>query len=490
MIADRLGRAPRLGIVLLGDRLAVAVARAGRLRDTFSIVNAEQPAEALRAELETRGLRPRAARLGLGRSFVVVKVLELPAAGDGDLRQMVQFELERHIPFPAEDAAFDFALLPPGGGGQHVFVAATERRTVERALTVLQEVRARPVSMSIAAHDLVMLLSRRPRGERALWIHRVGDTADMLMLDGNALVASRSVAAPDASALSTEIRGSLLMLRWTECDAVWLSGDGASSLRHSPALGALELPVGSPPLSAGARRALRDLDESADGAALLAAAVATRPRAPRLDLLPPALRPRRLTREQRVTVIMAALTALLGLGTLGAQSARSHHELARVEAEIRRLDPQVRAVQRVMDELERERRLLASTQAIAGASLRPLPLLRELTEVLPADVWLTTLTLEAKGVEMTGQASTASALIPLLENSPRLEHVEFASPVTRGRDKEQFRIRASWERQAAGVPAPPPPRPVPARPAAPRLPVGAPPARPTAPPLPEPGATR
>ena len=69
-------------------------------------------------------------------------------------------------------------------------------------------------------------------------------------------------------------------------------------------------------------------------------------------------------------------------------------------------------------------------------------------DLLPNDTWLTTLSLDPKGVELTGQAAAASALIPLLENSPRLERVEFSSPVTRGRDKEQFRIRAAWE---AGV---------------------------------------
>src|SRR5438128_11332837 len=64
------------------------------------------------------------------------------------------------------------------------------------------------------------------------------------------------------------------------------------------------------------------------------------------------------------------------------------------------------------------------------------------------------LSLDAKGVELTGQAAQASALIPLLENSPLLERVEFASPVTRGRDREQFRIRAAWEaRRPAATPA-------------------------------------
>jgi len=90
--------------------------------------------------------------------------------------------------------------------------------------------------------------------------------------------------------------------------------------------------------------------------------------------------------------------------------------------------------------------------------VRPLPVLRELTEILPADAWLTTVSLDGKGVELTGAASAASALIPLLENSPRLERVEFSSPVTRGRDnKEQFRIRAAWEAPIATTPAPPAP---------------------------------
>src|SRR5262249_22922628 len=77
------------------------------------------------------------------------------------------------------------------------------------------------------------------------------------------------------------------------------------------------------------------------------------------------------------------------------------------------------------------------------------------TDLLPPDAWLTMLVLDTKGVELTGQAQAAAALIPVLENSPRLERVEFSSPVTRGRDREQFRIRASWEGGPSGAPAAP-----------------------------------
>ena len=139
---------------------------------------------------------------------------------------------------------------------------------------------------------------------------------------------------------------------------------------------------------------------------------------------------------------------------------KESRRLVLVNRRIVELDGPVRAVEQTLQELERKRRLLATIQSLESSSIRPLPVLRELTDLIPADAWLTTLSLDTKGVELTGQAGAASALIPVLENSSRFERVEFASPVTRGRDKEQFRIRTAWEEPAAapGAAKPAPPR--------------------------------
>jgi hypothetical protein len=67
--------------------------------------------------------------------------------------------------------------------------------------------------------------------------------------------------------------------------------------------------------------------------------------------------------------------------------------------------------------------------------------LLELTELIPTDAWLQALTMDRHGVELAGEATAASTLIPILEGSPRLERVEFTSPV----EKERFRVRAHWE---------------------------------------------
>src|SRR5437879_12542741 len=104
----------RLAGVLVGDRLSGAAIQPTRV-DTF-IIEAENPAEALRAELDARGLAPRSVAVGLARAAVVVKPIDLPPVV-GEMREMVRFELDRTLPFPADDAPFDFVPLDREGVG-------------------------------------------------------------------------------------------------------------------------------------------------------------------------------------------------------------------------------------------------------------------------------------------------------------------------------------------------------------------------------------
>lgn len=443
----------RLGIVLLGERLAAAVVHRHR-GETFFVEASESAATALRAELDARSGAPRRVALALGRAAVTVKPIDLPDVG-GETREMVRFELDRHLPFPAEDAPFDVLPLPAQGrapespGARRVLVAAADRRVVDAALRLAAEAHLRPVSLTVASHELPALVEP-PRGKRVAWVHRAGDGADLVFLSGRALVQSRHVTADDEARVAAEIRASLALLRWPEVDAVWLSGDEPGTTRPLAALG---VPVEEPPWTARARRLLEDLPPDDRGARMLAVAVGTATGIRPLDLIPPHLRPRRLTRPQAATLGTLAATAALLVAAILAPGWRDARHLAAIDAELRRLEPEVRAVERVVQDLEARRRLLAAVAALEDTTIRPLPALRELTEILPNDAWLTTLTLDPKGIELTGQAAAASALIPLLENSPRFEQVEFASPVTRGRDREQFRIRAAWE--SGGRAAPP-----------------------------------
>jgi len=447
----------RLGLVLRGDRLFAAVTHGPRL-EAF-IVEAEQPAAALRAELDQRRLAPRTIAIGLARTNVTVKPIELPSI-DGDVRDMVKFELERHLPYGAEEASFDWVSLPDDregipAGSRQVVIAAADRRVVDAALRLAEDAKLRPVSITVATHNLTALVPRQREGH-IVWVHRLGDSVEVLFLAGSSLVLSRVLA--NDSNLAEEVRRSFGPIRWRTCDAVWVSGDGVGETME--ALGGLEVPVGEPPYRNDVRTHLETLPEESRSELMLALAVASGGRGRPLELLAPALRPRHLTRPQMVTAGLVAAAVLLGIGALMAPGWRASRQLSSVNSQIAGLNTEVRAVEKVLDELGRRRRLLALIQSIESTTVRPLPVLRELTELLPNDAWLTMLSLDTKGVELTGQAQAAAALIPLLENSARLERVEFSSPVTRGRDREQFRIRAAWEgtSSASAEPASPQPR--------------------------------
>jgi Tfp pilus assembly protein PilN len=436
---------PKLGLFLNGDRLVAALIQRGRT-ETF-VVDAEQPAAALQAELSQRQATPRSVAMGLPRGSVTVKPIELPSV-DGDEREMVRFELDRHLPWGGDDTPFDYLPLPMDGAQmaegmiRSVLIAAVDRRVIEGTLRLAEDTKLRPVSITVAAHNLPALVPHHIPG-RTVWVHRVGDTAELLFIADSALVLSRSIATSDDTEVAEEIQRSFAVTRWRGCDAVWISGDPSGS--RSDALARMGAPASEPPYTEAAQSWLAGLPAESQGELILAVAVAGGGRMRPLELLPPALRPRQITRPQAITLGTAAAVLLLAMGALTAPGCRTSREISSLNRQISQLDPEVRAVEKVVQEVDRKRQLLATIQSIESTGLRPLPVLRELTDLIPADAWLTMMVLDTKGVELTGQAQAAATLIPVLENSPRLERVEFSSPVTRGRDREQFRIRAAWE---------------------------------------------
>ncbi|HET8532889.1 MAG TPA: PilN domain-containing protein [Methylomirabilota bacterium] len=442
-------RPPRIGVFLRGDRLTV-VALTGRDRLTHvAIEGAEDPAATLAGELHSRGLGAGRLRVGLDRRLAVVKAIELPPATGADLARMVGFDLERHVPFPPEQIRFDWLELPGRPGEpRRALVAAAETRTIERPLALIAGAKRQPAALTVACHGLIALLPGALPAHHAVWAHRHDGVADLLFLDGRTLLTSRQVAAVDPAELAREIRRSLPVVHWSDADEVWLSGPAADDARawRDALTVALGVPATAPPFAASVLPLVAALPADDQGPGLLALGVAAESRSPALNLLPAAARPWAPSRGQIVAAAMVAIVALLGLSMGLVHVVQQERYLGRVTAEIHRLEPEAKAVDALADELGRKRRVLAALVSAEEGRVPALPVLRELTETLPAGAWLQALSMDGRGVELTGQADGASALIPLLEASSRLERAEFTSPVTKTQSKEQFRIRAAWEK--------------------------------------------
>ena len=396
---------------MLGDRLGVAAIERDRV-ETFTI-EAENPGAALRAELDARSLAARTVAIGLSRSTVTVKPIELPAVA-GATHDMVKFELERHLPIPADDAAFDFVPLPPEaevetvpGEGTRVLIAAADRRLIDGALRLAEEAKLRPVSITVAAHDLLALVDT-DRRQRIAWLHRIGDT-------GRAALAARArwSCSAEASPPPTTRRSS------PRPGAASPARGGAPATRS----GFRATPPPPRPSSTSAsrfpsRRGRRGPSVAWPRSPSRAAPSSSRWRPPRtaasasLDLIPPAIKPRRFTRPEMLTAGALVATLVLALAALLVPGFVESRRLARLNGEIARIDPDVRTVERVARELDHKRQLVATVEKINSSSVPPLAVLRELTEILPSDAWVTYLAFDAKGVEMTGQAARGEQLDP------------------------------------------------------------------------------
>jgi Tfp pilus assembly protein PilN len=438
----------RIGLFVHNGRLTVVAVTGRDQIDHFVVEGAEDPAATLAAELRARELSGRGIRVGLDRRQTMVKVIELPRAAGSDLGAMVGFDLERHVPYPPESARFDWEELGSGPEEPHrVLVAAVERRTVERPLALLAGAHRRAVTMVVACHELPALLSHELPSQRAIWAHRHEAGTDLLLLDGRRLLMSRFISAGDVEGLAREIRRSLPLVHWSDCDEVWLSGQDAPDQQQELA-DALGVPVSPPPYAEARLPLISALPADDPDGGLLALAVAVGSRNPTLNFLPPEARPWTASREQMATVGMIAMTAFLGILLAVTHVIKTERYLDRLSQEIQRLDPEMKTVDGLAAELARKRRVLAALQAAQDNRVPALPTLRELTDLLPPGAWLQGVTMDGQGIELVGQSDAASSLIPLLEASDRLERVEFTSPVTKAQNKEQFRIRAAWERPA------------------------------------------
>jgi general secretion pathway protein L len=77
-------------------------------------------------------------------------------------------------------------------------------------------------------------------------------------------------------------------------------------------------------------------------------------------------------------------------------------------------------------------------------------LIASLTHILPDDVWLTELEIDGNGVQLSGYAQSATAVLGLLDQSPLLANAAFRSSVTQDAQlsRERFDISAQIRRKA------------------------------------------
>ncbi|HXJ37078.1 MAG TPA: PilN domain-containing protein [Candidatus Eisenbacteria bacterium] len=379
------------------------------------------------------------------RADAAVTRVVLPAAAQENLAQVLEYEMENLIPLPRNEVAFDYSVRPLGEERIEVLLVCLPREIIRGYLEALEDAEVRPrgiVLPSAAIADYVAFC--RGDGPNAMgFVVGTPDATELaLVADGrllsSQLVPSARLVEPGAldRSLARQMADELVD---PERVALfhWQLGNGGTP--PVPPVGEGDLPG----LARGRLTAPEAFFEAAAPSAVPAvgaALAAVREGLLRVNLLP--VENREAFDEGPSVATWALLAASVLLLVVWGVSAIVKDVMLRgqLQARLEEIAPdvrEVRTVQNEIDELQKQVEILAT-----GQDGRVTTLLKELTELIPTDAYLTSFNLRGNRLTLDGQARSASDLITAMEKSKRFKSVSFSSPTTRQGDKERFSIAA------------------------------------------------
>jgi general secretion pathway protein L len=155
-------------------------------------------------------------------------------------------------------------------------------------------------------------------------------------------------------------------------------------------------------------------------------------------------RQRRGSTPRILTAVFATVlsVSLIAVGAL--PTVLDNRFLDELRDEQRRLNQTSRTVENLREQAQNLQRAAAFVLDKKIGNPSALAVLQDISQRLPDQAWVASLQIRERRIEMQGQATSASALIALLEASPYLNNTAFLSPVTPdpASGQERFRLGA------------------------------------------------
>lgn len=425
--------------------------------------------------------------LGVPRGEFIQRRFETPPVKARNLPALVGFEMDRHLPGRSDDFLCGWRVDGrTAGGGYFVLLGATRKQALEHTIAILRRANLAPVSIQPETFAVASLLRRvSGAGGDALlvdlgrsavgldllhagrpemsWVIPIDDprwrdppaahaATDAPEAGADAVKQRQEAAGFLGAALAERLASPLLRESFTggALPEVFIGGYGANrshlleklqSRQTTPLRAFTPWPLvrwSNPPADLSPYTSSLALALAGDGS-----------RGAGLELDPERQEELHRAPSLRLSAVLAlALVAILA-AYLAAYGLRQQRQLSLADQEIRALKTKMTAVDQINRLVLGQRGRLDYLQTTVRGRARPPEILRELTGLLPDTVYLSELTFRERTLEITGIASSASQLLPVIEASPLFSGVEFSAPiVAQGAGLERFRIRMRLE--AAG----------------------------------------
>jgi general secretion pathway protein L len=409
--------------------------------------------------------------LALPREKAFTKLIEVPSAARENLRKVIEYELVKHVPFPPEDAIFDFQLIEESEGVLRVFLVVVRKSDVSEVLELVKRIGIQPTAIEITSTASINLYyydqhSGDPVPFALLDIEK--DFVEFHFFEKGNLKGTFHVPCVGEADRTKDLSEAYRLAMFKGLgpkegkQSLYAFGEEASEVLVE------RLKQGVTPEITLARsfkkvqmmNGLENLPE-VYGAIGLALRGLSKTKWT-INLLPENLR----KRVSQVGVYLAIILSMVSLVLLGFWAIRpmvqQRNDLNRIVSELKEKKPKVDAIEAIQKRkglLEKE---VQEFELLTRGEISKLEILKELSDIFPPTVWVWNLKVQMKevskelltDVELNGFANSASDLIAILDKSSLFEKVEFSSPVIKERrgtgdqvEKERFRISAKVERR-------------------------------------------
>lgn len=402
--------------------------------------------------IRQNGLGPADINVGISRSSVVLREIQLPLSVKENLRTTLQYQMQKYVPLPAEDVYFDYLVVEENSAEAmlRLLLIAVRKTHLDSYMALTTYLGRKLSGVEITATALAGFFAQYPppAGADLLGIVFSGASDVEVMLQRRGvLLFSRHLPMPATSngdfppALDAAVRaaGEVLpeakdAIRWinmtTESTATLQGclGDGAAAVFIEPDLQSAELP--GPEFATACGLAVKSLGGQGNS----------------INLLPPQWRKKPSRFSYYALLALTLLTLLSMVAWAGSQVARYKMAQDRIDALADTIKDDAAAVQDLEKQAAHLEKQLADIATLQNQSVSALQVLKTLSDRIPASAWVENVTYSRDDLQIEGFADSAREILEILEVDPLFKDVVFRSAIRKDKNgKERFRIAMKLE---------------------------------------------
>ena len=447
---------------------------------TFPLNDKEDTVNEVRDFISRQGVDIRNVFVSIPDKWAITKFTDIPSIkgkGKNAVANLMKFEIERHIPFPIESAAFDFLILKKKVSTCTVVFLAVQNERVEIVKDFLGKFALTPNAITTSSFAVlnsielsgvpvgglseVIGITRRSnilgnKDETAISIYISGKNAGLMIVREGLCTYLRTfvIGSTDDTAVNkivqfiSEVTENLAIERF---DKILIAGD-ISSFKDIADKIKEKLILDNVPFNevsefrGDVQGEKMDGLVSAVGACFAGLGIGTH----RINILPHKREYEIKKVAPLATKIFLFLVVALLIGMFAIGAVKQKNYIEGLEAALNKNEPAIKDLEQIISDIDLLKKHSDVLYNVKRSEVA-LEVLAELTAVLPSDSWVTNLHykgFDIKGKKFGGEltisgfAASSSILIPLLEDSAYFEQVEFVGPIKKKDLKEQFKIKA------------------------------------------------